>query len=88
MSGFENEQTILGILLYLFAVINVTIVSYYWINVRKRELAIRKAFGQTNMEIILMLIKRIFPDYWDSCNHSSAGSDYDTDMQRYHAVWP
>ena len=60
LSGFENEQTILGILLYLFAVINVTIVSYYWINVRKRELAIRKAFGQTNMEIILMLIKEFF----------------------------
>lgn len=46
--------------MYLFAVINVTIVSYYWINVRKRELAIRKAFGQTNMEIILMLIKEFF----------------------------
>lgn len=60
LSGFENEKTILGMLLYLFAVINVTIVSYYWINVRKRELAIRKAFGQTNMEIILMLVKEFF----------------------------
>jgi ABC-type antimicrobial peptide transport system permease subunit len=60
LSGFENEKTILGILLYLFAIINVTIVSYYWINVRKREIAIRKAFGHTNIQIILMLIKEFF----------------------------
>lgn len=59
-SGLENEKTILGILLYLFAILNVTIVSYYWINVRKREIAIRKAFGQTNMQIIWMLIKEFF----------------------------
>lgn len=60
LRGLESERTILGLLLYLFAIINVTIVSYYWINVRKKEIAIRKAFGETNLQIIMLLIKEFF----------------------------
>lgn len=58
-SGLFSGKTILGLLLYLFASINVMIISFYWVNVRKREVAIRKAYGATNREIIVLLLKEM-----------------------------
>ena len=58
-SGLFSGKTILGLLLYLFALLNVMIISFYWVNVRKREVAIRKAYGATNQEIIVLLLKEM-----------------------------
>ncbi len=58
--GLFTGKTILGILLYLFALINVLIISFYWVSVRKREVGIRKAYGATNFEIAFLLLKEMF----------------------------
>lgn len=58
--GLFTGKTILGILLYLFALINVLIISFYWVSVRKREVGIRKAYGATNFEIVILLLKEMF----------------------------
>lgn len=58
-SGLFSGKTILGILLYLFALINVMIISFYWVNLRKREVAIRKAYGAANHEIVVLLLKEM-----------------------------
>lgn len=58
-SGLFEGKTLLGILLYLFALINVMIISFYWVNVRKREVGIRKAYGATNFEIVFILLKEM-----------------------------
>ncbi len=58
-TGLFSGKTILGMLLYIFALINVMIISFYWVNVRKREVGIRKAYGATNQEIIFLLLKEM-----------------------------
>lgn len=58
-TGLFSGKTLLGVLLYLFALINVMIISFYWVNARKREVGIRKAYGATNQEIIILLLKEI-----------------------------
>lgn len=42
-------------LIYFFAIINCVIISEFWIEQRRREIAIRKAFGTSNLRIIGML---------------------------------
>lgn len=46
-------------LIYFFAIINCIIVSEFWIEQRKREIAIRKAFGMSNLQIIGMLFREM-----------------------------
>lgn len=46
-------------LIYFFAIINCIIVSEFWIEQRKREIAIRKAFGMSNLQIISMLFREM-----------------------------
>lgn len=52
-------QSVIFMGLFIFALLNTTIISYYLVFVRKREIAIRKAFGFTNIRIIKMLMKDI-----------------------------
>lgn len=52
-------QSIIFIGLFIFALLNTMIISYYLVFVRKREIAIRKAFGFTNKMVIKMLMKDI-----------------------------
>lgn len=54
-----SGQSIIFIGLFMFALLNTMIISYYLVFVRKREIAIRKAFGFTNARIIKMLMKDI-----------------------------
>lgn len=59
---FQNSisgQSIIFIGLFMFALLNTMIISYYLVFVRKREIAIRKAFGFNNSRVIKMLMKDI-----------------------------
>lgn len=65
----KEGQGILGILkyetvwnsflVYGFALINVMIISFYWVNVRRREIAIRKAYGANNLSVVILLEKEL-----------------------------
>lgn len=37
--------------LFLFALINTIIISYYWVTVRRREIVVRKAFGAGDLRV-------------------------------------
>lgn len=47
----DDDSVLISGLLYLFALINAAIVSFYRVTVRKKEIGIRKAFGATNIRI-------------------------------------
>lgn len=47
----EDDSLLISILLYLFALVNANIITFYWIIARKREIAIRKAFGASKLSI-------------------------------------
>lgn len=48
-------ENMISIGLFLFALINTVIISYYWVIVRRREIAIRKAFGASNFRVIKLM---------------------------------
>jgi putative ABC transport system permease protein len=56
----EYKDMNLSLLIYLCAVINTLNVSSYWIESRKREIGIRKAFGSTNIRVVGMLFAEMF----------------------------
>lgn len=48
-------ENMISVGLFLFALINTVIISYYWVIVRRREIAIRKAFGASNFQVIKLM---------------------------------
>ncbi len=52
LQGAVTMENIVSVGLFLFALINTVIISYYWITVRRREIAIRKAFGASNLRVM------------------------------------
>ena len=50
-----STENVVSAGLFLFALINTIIISYYWVTVRRREIAIRKAFGATDLRIIRLM---------------------------------
>lgn len=50
-----SQENLISIGLFLFALINTIIISYYWVIVRRREIAIRKAFGASNSLVIILM---------------------------------
>lgn len=50
-----SQENLISIGLFLFALINTIIISYYWVIVRRHEIAIRKAFGASNFSIIKLI---------------------------------
>ncbi len=55
-----SQSNVIAIGLFFFALLNTIIISYYWIAVRKREIAIRKSFGFTNYQILKIIFKELF----------------------------
>lgn len=53
-------ENIISVGLFLFALINTIIISYYWVVVRRREIAIRKAFGASNFRIMSLITLELF----------------------------
>lgn len=53
--SFISTENVISAGLFLFALINTIVISYYWVVVRRREIAIRKAFGATNLHIIKLM---------------------------------
>lgn len=54
-NAFRADATMENLIsagLFLFALINTVTISYYWVTVRRREIAIRKAFGASNFRVI------------------------------------
>ncbi len=50
--GAVTMENVISAGSFLFALINTVIISYYWITVRRREIAIRKAFGASNLRVM------------------------------------
>lgn len=53
-------ENIISIGLFLFALINTIIIAYYWVVVRRREIAIRKAFGASNIRVMSLITLELF----------------------------
>lgn len=49
----------IGILIFVISLINTINITYYWINERKIEIGIRKAFGHTNLNISSLLFNEM-----------------------------
>ncbi|MBD5466486.1 MAG: hypothetical protein HDR22_11895 [Lachnospiraceae bacterium] len=54
-----SQENLISIGLFLFALINTIIISYYWVAVRRREIAIRKAFGASNFSVITLMASEL-----------------------------
>ncbi len=52
LQGAVTMENVISAGSFLFALINTVIISYYWITVRRREIAIRKAFGASNLRVM------------------------------------
>ncbi len=58
-TGSLTSENLISIGLFLFALINTLIISYYWVVVRRHEIAIRKAFGASNIRIIKLMMSEL-----------------------------
>ena len=58
-SSFISEN-IISVGSFMFALINTIIISYYWVVVRRREIAVRKAFGASNFRIMSLITSELF----------------------------
>lgn len=59
LQTMQNTGLSLSISIYLFSVINSFVVTNYWIITKRRDFAIRKAFGWTNRQLIGLICKEI-----------------------------
>lgn len=56
ISNTLNRQNIrVNAMVYVFCLVNSILISYFWIMQRRKEIAIRKAFGYGNGKIVKML---------------------------------
>lgn len=69
LSNMENEAPIhltmqntglsLALAIYLFSIANCFVITNYWIITRRRDMAIRKAFGWSNYHLILFVATKM-----------------------------
>ncbi len=55
----QNTGLALSVSIYLFSIINGFVVTNYWMITQRRELAIRKAFGWTNRQLLGLLCRNM-----------------------------
>ena len=55
----QNTGLSLALSLYLFSVVNGFAVTNYWIVTRQREMAIRKAFGWSNRQLVGLVAREL-----------------------------
>lgn len=55
----QNTGLSLALAIYVFSVANCLVVTNYWIITRRRDMAIRKAFGWSNGQLIRMIISEM-----------------------------
>ncbi len=55
----QNTGLSLALAIYVFSIANCLVVTNYWIITKRRDIAIRKAFGWTNRHLIRMIISEM-----------------------------
>lgn len=55
----QNTGISLALSIYSFSIVSCLVVTNYWIITKRREMAIRKAFGWTNHDLIVFISKRM-----------------------------
>lgn len=65
--GNSDDLITLTLLIYFIAVINSIALTTLWINDRKFEIGVRKAFGHTNYNISLLLFMEVLSITFVSC---------------------
>ncbi len=56
---YARQNMKVNYIVYVFCLVNSILVSYFWIIARRKEIAIRKAFGYSNVRIIAMLFENV-----------------------------
>lgn len=55
----QNTGLSLALAIYIFSVANCLVVTNYWIITQRRDMAIRKAFGRSNRQLIHMIFSEM-----------------------------
>ena len=55
------------ILVFIFSIVNCMIICEFWIHQRRREIAIRKAYGYSNMQVVKLITSSMFKIIIASC---------------------
>ncbi len=53
--SMENTGLALSLSIYLFSLVNCFAITNYWIITKRREMAIRKAFGWRGLDLIILI---------------------------------
>lgn len=55
----QNTGLSLALAIYIFSIANCLVVTNYWIITKRRDMAIRKAFGWSNWQLICLIISEM-----------------------------
>ena len=58
-SVMENTGMSLALELYIFSIANCLVITNYWVITKHREMAIRKAFGWSNQQLMFLVISEM-----------------------------
>ncbi len=58
-NDYKKISLYLLVSMYIFCILNNFVVARLWINIRKKEMAVRKAYGYTRSNIATLLIKEL-----------------------------
>ena len=59
LQTMQNTGFMLSISIYIFSILNSFVVTNYWMITKRRNFAIRKAFGWTNKQLIDLICKEM-----------------------------
>ena len=58
-SVMENTGMSLALELYIFSIANCLVITNYWVITKHREMAIRKAFGGSTQQLIILVVSEM-----------------------------